>query len=711
MFLNNNIMKCAVKLLSSMLVLSMFVCSQAFSQTFTLSNPADASGQIQALGGFRNDTNVPLYAFVITATGGSASLTNLTFTPGGTFAASDITNYKLWWSVNNSFASATNIGTATTISNTGVAQSFTAFSKTLEVNNGGKNYFWITMDISATAVCNRTVSVGALASGAMTTGATKAGSTSAGNAQTFKPRITSAPTNSIKTGVAQNYTMTGGTSYSWSRAAVTGISNAAVSGQTSNPITETLVNTSTTSVLVKYVITPTEAGCAGVPFNYEVVVSPTNTVACTAVPDAFTPPACGTLQNLTSGGASSLVANVSYGFCGASFSTNNIDNGTSTTPIYVLAGQTLTINGNLNTAGNVYVMLGGTLILTGDFNTSSGNLYVYGTLNHAVGGTAKVQGNPSTIYIAKGATYNAGNLQMNSSGTIVNEGTMNINQLEQFSGSAKMCLHNSGCVKTPTIGTVDATNIITFGGSVGYVYYSGTTCPTHNKNLTTSSDMKICASITQATANASGGAGNPCNGKFGAAQVKYGCTPASADCPGAIALPITLAFFKPTLTNEGVIVKWGTNSQWDSEYFVIEKSKNGIDWEYVSTLPSENGKYRYREFSVTDSNPYEGDSYYRLVEVDNNGTRTVYATDFVHNDKSFAGFSIYPNPSTGSFVVAISGDSPQYQLSLFDVLGQNIGVYTLLAGKNEISTALSAGIYLAKLKVGHDYFTQTIVVQ
>ncbi|MBC7388270.1 MAG: T9SS type A sorting domain-containing protein, partial [Opitutaceae bacterium] len=169
--------------------------------------------------------------------------------------------------------------------------------------------------------------------------------------------------------------------------------------------------------------------------------------------------------------------------------------------------------------------------------------------------------------------------------------------------------------------------------------------------------------------------------------------------------------FKPTLTNEGVIVKWGTNSQWDSDHFIIEKSKNGIDWEYVNEVPSKNGKFSYKEFSITDPNPYEGDSYYRLVEVDVNGKRTVYSTDFIRNDKTFSGFSIYPNPSNGSFVVSISGDSPQYQLNLFDVLGKSIGVYTLLAGKNEISTALSSGMYLAKLKVGHDYFTQKIVVK
>lgn len=705
-------MKNLKKILSSFMALMLFSSYSIFAQTFTLSDPANSSGQVSAGSGFRGDSDVPLYAFVITATGGTASLTNLTFTNSGTYTSADITNYKLWWSTSNSFASSTNIGTATTISASGVAQNFTAFSQNLSVSGSGTNYFWITMTPSASATCNRTVRVGALGSSAMTTSATKAGSTTAGNTQTLRPRVTSSAYTIVNSGVAQNYTITGGTTYSWSRAAVTGISNAAVSGQTSNPITETLTNTTTTSVLVNYTITPITSGCSGTSFTYQVAVNPINNATCPAVPDPFTPPSCGTLQNLNVSSATTLVSNVSYGFCGTSFTTGNVDNGTSTTPIYVLNGQTLTINGNLNSSGNIYVMRGGTLNLSGDFNTSNGSLYVYGTLNHAVGGTAKVQGNPSTIYIASGATYNSGDLQMNNAGTIINEGTMNVNRLDQFQGSAKMCLHNSGCMKTPTISTVNATNIITFGGSVGYIYYTGTSCPTPNNALTTSMDMKICAALTQATAFASGGAMNPCNGKFGSAKVTYGCSPSSADCPGAIALPITLTFFSARLGDEGVTAKWGTNSQWDSDYFIIEKSQNGIDWEYVSSVPSQNGKYSYKEFSVIDPTPFSGDSYYRLVEVDTKGNHTVYAIDFVHNDKMFTGFSIYPNPlDGGSLFVSIVGEFSKYDFQLIDAMGNIYSNLELNSGKNVVASDLKSGMYLAKLKVGPDYYTKTIIVK
>ncbi|MBS1528362.1 MAG: hypothetical protein JST19_22135, partial [Bacteroidetes bacterium] len=93
----------------------------------------------------------------------------------------------------------------------------------------------------------------------------------------YEPLITSGKADSVCTGSALNYTITASsptTTFSWGRAAVTGISNPAVSGQTSSTITETLVNTTTNAIQVPYIITPLDNGCPGPPFTYTVKVNP-----------------------------------------------------------------------------------------------------------------------------------------------------------------------------------------------------------------------------------------------------------------------------------------------------------------------------------------------------------------------------------------------------------------------------------------------------
>jgi len=91
------------------------------------------------------------------------------------------------------------------------------------------------------------------------------------------PNITSATKTSACSGVAQNYTITSNVpsaTFMWSRAAVSGISNPAVSGQTSAVINETLINTTASPVDVIYTIVGTAFGCQGVPVNDTVRVYP-----------------------------------------------------------------------------------------------------------------------------------------------------------------------------------------------------------------------------------------------------------------------------------------------------------------------------------------------------------------------------------------------------------------------------------------------------
>jgi len=97
--------------------------------------------------------------------------------------------------------------------------------------------------------------------------------------------ITSAATTYICSGNALNYTITAdmpSATFLWSRAQVAGISNAAVSNQTSGTITETLINTSNHFINVTYVITPINGNCPGPSFNYVVTVYPTPVVTSAA---------------------------------------------------------------------------------------------------------------------------------------------------------------------------------------------------------------------------------------------------------------------------------------------------------------------------------------------------------------------------------------------------------------------------------------------
>lgn len=165
------------------------------------------------------------------------------------------------------------------------------------------------------------------------------------------PEVTSASTGTVCSNVAQNYAFTSsipGSSFTWSRAAVTNITNAVVSGQAGTGITEALESIVTSAVPVVYQIVPTANGCTGAPFNYTVTVRPIP-----ATPTATTTgPVCegGTIQL-----SSPFVSGASYSWSGPSFSSAlrepQITNaGTANQGNYSVS---ITVDGCVSAAGTV----------------------------------------------------------------------------------------------------------------------------------------------------------------------------------------------------------------------------------------------------------------------------------------------------------------------------------------------------------------------
>jgi hypothetical protein len=96
---------------------------------------------------------------------------------------------------------------------------------------------------------------------------------------TVNPKVTiTSPRNSTVCSASPlNYTVTSNVPtavFSWSRAAVSGISNPASNNNVSGTIAETLINTTNNAITVNYVINIVSNGCQPTPFAYSVIVHP-----------------------------------------------------------------------------------------------------------------------------------------------------------------------------------------------------------------------------------------------------------------------------------------------------------------------------------------------------------------------------------------------------------------------------------------------------
>ena len=146
---------------------------------------------------------------------------------------------------------------------------------------------------------------------------------------------------------------TAGTTFAWSRAAVTGISNAAASGTGAN-ISETLVNTTAAPITVTYVITLTANSCTNTQ-NVTVVVNPTSLLSSTLAPasicnnTAFTYTPTSATNGTTYAWSRAAVAGISNAAATGVAGINEILINTTANPITVNYVYTLTANACTNT--------------------------------------------------------------------------------------------------------------------------------------------------------------------------------------------------------------------------------------------------------------------------------------------------------------------------------------------------------------------------
>lgn len=389
--------------------------------------------------------------------------------------------------------------------------------------------------------------------------------------------------------------------------------------------------------------------------------------------------------------------------------------------IYVQTGQTLTINYAYNVNAsifNIFVDAGGTLNFnTGQFKGSK--LYIWGNL--IVGQDTEVQAStgfylgPQGVFLARAAgsppTLKRVTLPSSAGQFLIDGGSVEasdiyINNLTGSTGDV-LCLTNSGCIKTGGFSNNDEASAISSSDGTGHIWMTGTTFNNiNNQLLNSTAPPNVCTALASVDATKWCGGVATCISKV-TANCSSTSAP-SAKCNNA--LPVYLLYFQAKLDMEGVKLVWSTSFAIGSNYFVVEKSSNGKNWELVGSIPALNGNSR-EDYFLIDAEQSSGVVYYRLSEVDLYGSKKAYAITSKENGDQEIIFEILPNPSDGKVNFHVSAGFVQYDMEVIDLQGRQTGKYRLISGDNLLSLNLSSGIYIAKLKVGPEYKMQKMVIR
>ncbi|NQX98533.1 MAG: T9SS type A sorting domain-containing protein, partial [Flavobacteriales bacterium] len=157
-------------------------------------------------------------------------------------------------------------------------------------------------------------------------------------------------------------------------------------------------------------------------------------------------------------------------------------------------------------------------------------------------------------------------------------------------------------------------------------------------------------------------------------------------------LPIELIEFNAMLNEVNHVgLSWVTASEINNDYFVVERSKNAVDFEVLGEKINGGGSSsQILRYYDTDFSPYTGISYYRLKQVDFNGNFSYSGIQTINYHPLNCELLYYPNPSPGVINFVNYQDGVPIDVSILSVTGIIVERIKVL-GRKQLNIA--SGVY------------------
>jgi uncharacterized repeat protein (TIGR01451 family) len=186
-------------------------------------------------------------------------------------------------------------------------------------------------------------------------------------------------------------------------------------------------------------------------------------------------------------------------------------------------------------------------------------------------------------------------------------------------------------------------------------------------------------------------------------------------------LPVKLTTFKATLVNNNKngLVTWTTESELNSDYFIVERSNDGVHFEArgkvaASGTTSLTHSYQYTDILNTSSSIV----YYRLksVDVDSKYGFSKIVAIKLNGSLDINDFNVYPNPFISDIKVTVTADQDQmasFRVISFDGKEMINRKVSLQAGTNIVVLTdfgrIAKGNYILEVTTSTDKFIKKII--
>lgn len=172
-------------------------------------------------------------------------------------------------------------------------------------------------------------------------------------------------------------------------------------------------------------------------------------------------------------------------------------------------------------------------------------------------------------------------------------------------------------------------------------------------------------------------------------------------------LPVSFTAFTATQTGKSVLLNWETAQELNNSYFAVERSTNGLNFTEIGRVGSKGNSSQPQPYVFEDINYANGHNYYRLRQVDLDGTFN-YSSIVSVDALTTQTLKIYPNPVKD--LLHVEGLNPDVTttLSIVNTAGKVLYQFTTTGRSYNYNLQhLPAGTYYLRI-MGSDKKTNTL---
>ncbi|MFN3403336.1 MAG: glycosyl hydrolase family 8 [Cytophagaceae bacterium] len=173
--------------------------------------------------------------------------------------------------------------------------------------------------------------------------------------------------------------------------------------------------------------------------------------------------------------------------------------------------------------------------------------------------------------------------------------------------------------------------------------------------------------------------------------------------------PVTYLSFTGKKQDKYNLLEWTTSSEVNSNYFAVERSDNGKDFQRIGMVKSYGNSSSPKNYSYHDYNSAKNNTYYRLAQYDTDGRYN--HSEVIYLSGQNADVKIYPNPfSSETKILILPADEKEVTIKLFSGNGICINEYKVSeAAELTIGNDMAAGLYLLQVISGDQIQTYKII--